>query len=98
METRVSANLNVPRKFFTLFYFFDRARWLMLALDALFWRAAGTIAGAALPCDDCRYRLRRIDWPSPNRPPDGSDGCRNRQQERLLQQVRGLGGRRDQDL
>ena len=34
-----------PRKSFAIFYFPDRASWLALALDTLFWRVSRTIVG-----------------------------------------------------
>jgi hypothetical protein len=43
-----------------IFYFPDRASWLALALNALFWRVSGTIAGTVQPCVCCP-RITNID-------------------------------------
>ena len=42
-----SPDLDCPRKSFTFFHFFDRASWLTLALDMLFWGVSETIEGTA---------------------------------------------------
>jgi hypothetical protein len=60
LETRLSTNLDFPRKSFIIFYFPDRASWLALALNALFWRVSGTIAGTVQPCVCCP-RITNID-------------------------------------
>ena len=56
--TRLSDIFNFPRKSFTLFHFTDRATWLPLALETLFWRVTGTIVGT-LPSAQ-RRRARAI--------------------------------------
>ena len=47
-EIRLSDIFDFPRKSFTLFQFTDQATWLLLALEALFWGATGTIVGTGL--------------------------------------------------
>jgi hypothetical protein len=86
-ETRLSSNLDVPRKSFAIFYFPDRARWLVLALEMLFWRVAGTVLGTVPPRDECRRRLGCPSQPSTSRLPRLN--CPNQQKERLHQEVRG---------
>ena len=48
-------NLQFSRKSFTPYHFPDRARWLLLALEARFWRLAGTIVGTG-------SEAQRIRW------------------------------------
>jgi hypothetical protein len=52
---------NFPRKSFRFFYFSEQATWLVLALEALFWRVTGTIVGTVPPRDAA---VRRIGCPS----------------------------------
>ena len=44
-ETRLSTNLDFPRKSFTACHFSDQTIWLALAVETRFWRATGTIVG-----------------------------------------------------
>ena len=45
LNPRLSDIVDFPRKCFTYFNFLGRASWLLLALEACFWRVTGTIVG-----------------------------------------------------
>jgi hypothetical protein len=48
----LSAIVVFPRKFSRFNYFLDRPTWLLLALEALFWKLAGTILGTTFTAVD----------------------------------------------
>ena len=52
-EIRLSGHPQFPPKSFTLFHFYDRASWLVLALEVPFWELAGTISGTVLSLQPC---------------------------------------------
>jgi len=52
--------LSFPPKSFTLFHFYDRASWLVLALEVPFWEFAGTISGTVLSRQPCPF-MSNID-------------------------------------
>ena len=49
-ESCLSATFDFPRKSFDCFSFSNQLTWLLLAPEAPFWGATGTIAGTVLPC------------------------------------------------
>jgi hypothetical protein len=49
----------LPCRSFAIFYFPDRAGWLVLALDTLFWRVSWTIVGTV-------PTTRRVSPPLPD--------------------------------
>jgi hypothetical protein len=65
---RLSDIFDFPRKSFSGFYFPDRASWLPLALEALFWRVTGTMAFKTLLKDAGRADLLATGHGTSGRP------------------------------
>jgi hypothetical protein len=88
-ETRLSTNLDFPRKSFTIFYFPDRASWLAFGSGDVVARLKDN-RGDNSTRDECRSRCAGLTIPRATIHTPFRANCRNRAKERLLQEVRGF--------